>query len=163
LRASGPAKREAIRRGRRSELAPRVAVVDSGPLYAVVDLDDQNHQRSITALQQPGLRLVIPALVIAEVAYLIGRRLGPSVEARFLATLPDYDVRSPEPEDWNRISTLVDRYKDFPLGAVDASVVVLADRLRTRLIATLDWRHFGVVQGAGGHSFELLPPPIHGR
>lgn len=85
------------------------------------------------------------------------------MEARFLATLADYDVRSPEPDDWKRISALVHQYRDFPLGAVDASVIVLADRLRTRVIVTLDRRHFGAVRGAGGHRFELLPAPMHGR
>lgn len=81
------------------------------------------------------------------------------MEARFLATLADYDVRSPEQDDWNRISALVYQYKGFPLGAVDASVVVLANRLKTRLIVTLDRRHFGALRGPGRHRFELLPAP----
>jgi len=100
---------------------------------------------------------VIPALVVAEACYLIGTRLGPSVEARFVTTLAEFDVRAPEPEDWKRIGVLVDKYANFPLGGVDASVVVLAERLRTRLIITLDRRHFGAVRNATGQSFEVLP------
>ncbi|TMC41306.1 MAG: PIN domain-containing protein [Chloroflexi bacterium] len=138
-------------------MPPSVAVVDTGPLYAAVDRDDQDHRRSVAALQRPGLRLVVPALVVAEACYLIGTRLGPTVEARFVATLADFDVRTPEPADWKRIGALVEQYADFPLGGVDASVVVLAERLRTRLIITLDRRHFGAVRSAAGQSFELLP------
>jgi uncharacterized protein len=141
----------------RRRLAPNVAVVDSGPLYAAVDRDDEDHRRSVAVLQQPGLRLVIPALVIAEACYLIGTRLGPTVEARFVATLADFDVRVPEPSDWKRIGALVDQYADFPLGGIDASVVALAERLRTRVIVTLDRRHFGAVRSASGQPFELLP------
>jgi uncharacterized protein len=141
----------------RRGLAPRVAVVDTGPLYAAVDGDDQDHRRAVAVLQQPGLRLVIPALVITEACYLIGSRLGPAIEARFVATLADFDVRAPEPSDWKRIGALVDQYGDFPLDGVDASVIVLAERLRTRLIVTLDRRHFGAVRSAAGHPFELLP------
>jgi len=148
--------------GERRGLAPRVAVVDTGPLYAAVDGDDQDHRRSVAVLQQPGLRLVIPALVITEACYLIGRRLGPAVEARFVATLTDFDVRAPEPSDWKRIGALVHQYGDFPLGGVDASVIVLAERLRTRLIITLDRRHFDAVRSIAGQPFELLPPLRHG-
>jgi predicted nucleic acid-binding protein len=100
---------------------------------------------------------VIPALVITETCYLIGTRLGATVEARFLAALTDFDVRAPEAPDWKRIGALVREYADVPLGGVDASVVALAERLRTRLIITLDRRHFSAVRGSGGHPFELLP------
>jgi len=132
-------------------------VVDTGPLYAAVDRDDQDHRRSVAALERRGLRLVIPALVVAEACYLIGTRLGPLVEAQFVATLADFDVRAPEPDDWKRIGALVQQYADFPIGSVDASVVALAERLRTRLIITLDRRHFTAVRDAAGRAFELLP------
>jgi len=79
------------------------------------------------------------------------------VEARFVETLADFDVRAPEPQDWKRIGALVESYADFPLGAVDASVAALADRLRTRVIITLDRRHFAAIRGEGGHTFQLLP------
>jgi predicted nucleic acid-binding protein len=46
-----------------------VAIVDAGPLFAAADLDDPNHERAITILQQPGLRLVIPALEVAGACY----------------------------------------------------------------------------------------------
>ncbi len=79
------------------------------------------------------------------------------MEARFVTALADFDVRAPEPSDWIRIGALVNQYADFPLGGVDASVVVLAERLRTRVIITLDRRHFGAVRSAAGQPFELLP------
>lgn len=96
-------------------------------------------------------------LVAAEASYLVGARLGPQAESLFLASLSDSDVRAPEPEDWVRISELVRKYRDLPLGGADASVVVLADRLRTRLVITLDRRHFQVVRNAAGQPLELLP------
>jgi len=120
-------------------------------------LDDRYHRRSTAVLRDPGLRLVIPALVIAEVTYLIGTRLGWAAEARFIGALADHDVRSPEPEDWYRIRALIEKYRGFPLGGTDASVLVLAERLRTRVIITTDRRHFNALRGAGGHPFELLP------
>lgn len=134
-----------------------IAVVDSGPLYAVVDADDDDHERSVEVLSRSDLQLVVPALVVAEVTYLVGRRLGPVVEAAFLRGLASLEVEAPSLEDWPVIGALVERYADVPLGGTDASVAVLADRLGTDLILTLDRRHFGTLRSARGDPFRLLP------
>ncbi len=104
-----------------------------------------------------GLQLVIPALVVAEATYFIGRRLGPEAEARFLAGLGELDVEAPSPADWRRMSELVREYAGFPLGGTDASVVALAERLGARVLVTLDRRHFGAVRPRHAEAFELLP------
>ncbi|HEY8200757.1 MAG TPA: PIN domain-containing protein [Actinomycetota bacterium] len=59
--------------------------------------------------------------------------------------------------DWLRVAELVSRYRDLPLGTVDASVVAAAERLQATTIATLDRRHFSVVRPAHVSAFELLP------
>jgi predicted nucleic acid-binding protein len=133
------------------------AIVDAGPLYAVLDADDQHHLRSVEVLQRRDLDLVIPALVVAEVAYLAGRRLGPSAEAAFLKGLESLQVEAPGPDDWPRIATLVEQYGSFPLGGTDASVVTLAERFETDLIITLDRRHFGAIRPRHCAAFRLLP------
>ena len=61
------------------------------------------------------------------------------------------------PEDWPVVADLVERYKNFPLGGTDASFAVLAERLGSQLIITLDRRHFGAVRMSDGRSFTLLP------
>jgi predicted nucleic acid-binding protein len=134
-----------------------LAIVDTGPLYATVDVDDMDHAACRAVLERSDLELVVPALVVAEAAYLVGRRLGPRIEAAFIRGLAELEVEAPFAEEWPVIADLVERYADFPLGTTDASVVSLAERLDTRLIVTLDRRHFGVVRTAAGGSFQLLP------
>lgn len=134
-----------------------LAIVDAGPLYAAVDTSDADHQRSLDILQRPDLRLIIPALVVAEVTYLIGRRLGSSIEAAFLRSLHDFDIASPTSADWPRISQLVEQYANFPLGGTDASVVALAERLGAEVVLTLDHRHFGQIRPRHCMAFRLLP------
>jgi hypothetical protein len=92
--------------------------------------------------------LLVPSLVITEVAYLIATRLGADAEIRFLGDLAAGNLIA-EPvaaSDWMRIAELVGRYRDLPLGTVDASVLACAERLGTNEIATLDRRHFAVVR-----------------
>jgi predicted nucleic acid-binding protein len=37
-----------------------IAIVDSGPLYAAVDADDDDHIRCVEVLQRTDLELVVP-------------------------------------------------------------------------------------------------------
>jgi hypothetical protein len=136
---------------------PPIAVVDSGPLYAVADADDLDHARCRETLERQDLHLVIPALAITEAAYLIASRLGPHAEAVFLRSLGHLEVEAPAADEWSRIAELVQRYADFPLGACDASVAVLADRLGTDIIITLDRRHFAALRSRAGAPYRLLP------
>jgi uncharacterized protein len=134
-----------------------LVAVDTGPLYAVVDEDDADHARCRTVLEEAGRRLIIPTLVVAEAAYLVGTRLGADVEARFLRSLSGLHVEAPLPADWNRIADLVEQHGDFPLGAVDASLVALAERLGIETLVTLDARHFRAVRPRHRKTFRLLP------
>ena len=101
----------------------------------------------------------MPALVVADVAYLLGDRLGFEAELRFLASIADGElavehVRAP---DWLRIADLVWQYRDLLLGTTDASIVAAAERLEIRTLATLDRRHFTVVRPAHVDAFEIVP------
>ena len=84
-----------------------IAVVDAGPLYAAVDADDDDHLRCLEVLQRVDLDLVVPALVVAEVTYLVGRRLGAEVESGFLRGLGTLEVEAPIADDWPAIAELV--------------------------------------------------------
>ncbi|MBA2505421.1 MAG: PIN domain-containing protein [Thermoleophilaceae bacterium] len=133
------------------------AAVDAGPLIASADGADPAHERSVAALQRSDLRLVIPALVLCEVAHFLGLRGGPRAEAAFFRTIQTLDVEAPTPEDFERMAELIDQYADFPLGGTDASVVALAERLNAPAVITLDRRHFSAVEPRHVERFELLP------
>jgi len=133
------------------------AVVDSGPLLAVANSADPDHGRCLEVLEDAKLRLVIPAMCVAEVSYLLGSRHGPSVEARFLRGLAPFHVAAPDADDVIRMAELVEQYADFPLGGTDASVVALAERLDTDLIVTLDISHFSAIAPRHRERFRLLP------
>jgi predicted nucleic acid-binding protein len=134
-----------------------LAVVDAGPLYATADADDEDHERCRDVLSRADLRLVIPALVVAEATYFVGRRLGAQAEGAFLRGLGAFDVEGPTAEDFARIAELVETYADLPLGGTDASLIALAERIDTETVITLDRRHFAAVRPRHREAFELLP------
>lgn len=134
-------------------------IVDAGPLYALLDRRDAWHERSVRLLQTHPGPLLVPSLVIAEVAHLAERRLGPRAELLLAQDFAEglLTVEPVQPADWLRIAELTARYVDLPLGLVDASVVACAERLEARQVATVDRKHFSAVRPAHVPAFELLP------
>jgi uncharacterized protein len=134
-------------------------LVDAGPLYAYVDADDDYHRECLELLESHPGPLLVPILVVTEVVYLLGTRLGQDAEVRFLG---DFAAGNMIPEhvaasDWLRIAELVHAYSDLPLGAVDGSVIAAAERLAITDVATLDRRHFTVVRPRHTPALTLLP------
>ncbi|MGQ0574053.1 MAG: type II toxin-antitoxin system VapC family toxin [Pseudonocardia sp.] len=136
---------------------PGTVVVDAGPLYAYIDVADRDHERCLAFIRDFPGSLVVPQLVVAEVAYLIQQRVGTRAELLFLGDLTSGSLSTEPvaPTDWLRITELVSTYRDFPLGTTDASVIACAERLDVAAVATLDHRHFGAVRPSHVQTFTL--------
>jgi predicted nucleic acid-binding protein len=134
-------------------------ICDTGPLLAALDAADPDHARCARLLTEADEDLVVPALVLAELDYWCGRRLTPEAWLIFLDDVlaGAYRIEPPTGTDHARCRELQARYADLGLGVVDASVIALAERLGEPKLATLDQRHFRVVQPAHVGAFELVP------
>jgi uncharacterized protein len=135
-------------------------MVDTGPLVALVNSSDADHERCVRWIETANEPLLVPNTVLAEVCYVRQRRCGSEVEARFLRELAADARFALVPilgEDLPRVAELVETYQDFPLGGADASVVTVAERLGVARVATLDRRHFSVVRPRHLPAFTLLP------
>lgn len=128
-------------------------------MFAYVDADDANHAASRELIETHPGPLIVPTLVVTEVVYFLGDRLGSEAETRFLDDIAEgaFSVEPVADTDWRRMAQLVERYRDLPLGSVDASVVAAAERLRIVQIATLDRRDFSIVRPEHVEAFTLLP------
>jgi uncharacterized protein len=136
-----------------------VLICDTGPLYAAINRKDQNHVRCLDLLETHAGPLILPSPVLAEVCWLLESRIGPAAEADFLQSIVDSELTM-EPlttTDVARMKELVVKYANFPLGAVDAAVIAVAERLDVQEIATIDHRHFAAVKNFRGGHFTLLP------
>ncbi|UGT71774.1 PIN domain-containing protein [Nocardia gipuzkoensis] len=134
-------------------------ILDTGPIVAAINKRDNRHAECARLLESAPGPLVVPAPVLTEVCYLLEQRSGTHSEALFIAALRDGDL-SLEPltsGDLRRIHELILTYADLPLGAVDASVIAVAERLGAGSVATLDVKHFLVVKPKHVAAFNLLP------
>ena len=134
-------------------------VVDTGPLYAAADTSDSHHQACVAAFELTSEQFVVPVSVVIETCFLIEQHLGPTAEAAFISSLrPSGLIVEPLGEaDLERMAALVTTFGDLPLGAVDASVIAVAERLGVTTVLTIDRRHFSVVRPQHVGAFTLLP------
>lgn len=137
-------------------------IVDTSLLLAAFVPDQRMHAECAQVLRtvRP---LVLSPLVLAELDYLTERIAGVDAELTLLAELSSgaYELASFGLDDMARARTVVERYRDLPLGLTDASLVVLADRYDTDTIGTLDERHFRVVRSLSGRPLRILPADAH--
>jgi hypothetical protein len=134
-------------------------ILDAGALYAQADRADQHHVAVAEVLQTEREPLITSALTVAETDYLILSRLGFEVELAFLEDLAEgtFQVECLNRTELGVALVLVRRYRDLAIGLADASLVVLAQRFRTRRLLTLDHRAFRTVLPLQGGTFTLLP------
>lgn len=132
-------------------------IVDTGPLVALLDATDPDHERCEELLQGTDEPRVVPVCVLVEVEYMV--RPWPGA---FRALVADFDSGALDlldlPLRWlARAGELLDRYRELPLGLVDATVIAATEMLEEPKLATLDHRHFSVVQPEHVSGLTLLP------
>lgn len=133
--------------------------LDTGVMVSAADRDEPRHRECAQVLRDRHGELVMAAPVVAETAWMIESRLGPSAEARFLrlVIVGEIEVIDLTVADYTRCVELIERYAELGLGLVDASVVTVAERLGVTAVATLNHRDFRVVRPRHVEAFELLP------
>jgi predicted nucleic acid-binding protein len=134
-------------------------VLDTGGLYAALDANESLHARAAEALLTVRPPRVLSPLVLAELDYLLGARVGHRAQLALIDEVVRgvYLLDSFTADDVSLARRVMDRYAEHRIGLADASVVVLANRHRTLDLLCTDERHFRTLRGAGGKPFRLLP------
>lgn len=133
-------------------------IVDTSGLLAFFNRREPLHHKAVSIVEEAA-DLIVSPYVVAEVDYLAATRLGMDTELKILDELSGgaWILAQFGEDDVRKARTVIARYRDQDIGLADASLVVLADRYRTRRILTLDHRHFSVLRPIGGGRFSLLP------
>jgi predicted nucleic acid-binding protein len=133
-------------------------VIDSGVLYAMLDLKDRHNAACSALLRDVRESRIVPAPVLAEVDWLCRR----SPAGRFSAVLEQIgsgalEIEDLDGSDYRRVDELLNAYADLRVGFVDAAVLAVVERLREPKLATLDRRRFSVMRPRHVEALELLP------
>ena len=134
-----------------------VIVVDAGPLVALVDADDQFHQKCVATLKEVREPLVTVWPPVTEAMYLLSdlpraqEALWEMLARGVLQFLP-LDIT-----DVPRMRELMRKYADRPMDLADAALVRVAEREGIRKIFTVDRKDFSVYRLHGRVRPQIIP------
>ena len=117
-----------------------MTLTDAGPLVALIDADEADHETCVLALRSVRLPLITTWPAFTEAMYLLGRAGGAVGQValwKLLRTrrLKIADLSSAAIE---RSEVLMVKYADLPMDLADATIVALAEERGERRIFTLD-------------------------
>jgi len=135
-----------------------MTLVDAGPLIALIDAADRDHEACVAALDELQLPLVTTWPALTEAMHLAAARGGWNAqEALWDILLRDQlEVLDLDRAAVKRTRWLMAKYRDTPMDLADASLVALAESLNERRVFTLN-RHFKIYRLHGRVGFELIP------
>lgn len=134
-------------------------IADTSGLIAFFSQSGQQHEQVASWLDKNDDVMVVSPYVMAELDYLVATRKGVDAELAVLAELTGgaYELAAMSADDVATARDVIGRYHNLGVGLADASMVVLAERYRTRTILTLDHKHFSVMRPLGGGLFKIVP------
>ena len=132
-------------------------LVDTGALVALLDRNDPAHER----VREVWLPLIgrfhtTGAVVTEAMHFLRPVAGGAGALAGLLAKGPIHIEEAFTPAQLEAAAALMARYADTPMDFADATLVLLAERLDTPNILTLDERGFRTFRFAGKRHFQLV-------
>lgn len=135
-----------------------MTLTDAGPLVALVDADEPDHEVCRTVLAHLRLPLTTTWPVFTEAMYLLSRAGGPrGCEALWRLVLTGrLDVVDLSRSAVERSAELMTTYADLPMDLADATLVALAEERGARRVFTLD-SDFQVYRLHGRQRFEVVP------
>ena len=134
-------------------------VLDTGVVVALLDAGDREHARCVALAERTHEPLVVPAATLVEVDYWVRKRLSTDAWRIFVEDIARgaYLLDATDERDLSRAAELEEQYDDLKLGFVDASVIAVCERLGEKKVATLDRRHFSIVEPRHVKRLEILP------
>ena len=131
-------------------------LIDTGPLVALFDPKDGQHQRCVTALRgvRESIRTTVP--VLTETFHMLGPGTVGSDRLREFVLKGGLSVWWFDAATLSRAFELMDVYADHPMDLADASLIVAAETLTTRKVFTVDRRDFAAYRVRRGHRHYLV-------
>ena len=134
----------------------RIAIADTGLLYASLDPDDQHHAWAIGQLQRYPRFLTCEA-VIGEVVHLTGSRLNRPADVFAMIERGAVGIGFSLLGHEARVIQLMRQYADRPIDFADACLVVMSEQLPGYEVITVD-SDFRFYQRFGNQAIPAVLP-----
>ncbi|MBI5310659.1 MAG: PIN domain-containing protein [Actinobacteria bacterium] len=135
-----------------------MTLTDAGPLVALIDAGESDHERCVEALNDLALPLVTTWPAFTEAMYLLGAAGGQRAQQALWRMLGGggLELAELDASEVERSARLMQKYADRPMDLADATLVACAESRKLTKVFTLD-SDFHVYRLNGGRPFEIVP------
>lgn len=134
-----------------------MTLVDAGPLVALLDRDEPDHERCRDVVRSLSGPLLTTWPAFTEAMYLLGSAGWPAQEGLWRLVLRgDLALAESTKTQLERARVLMEKYRDVPMDLADATLVAVAETRHLHRIFTLD-RDFRTYRLEGRRAFEIVP------
>ncbi|MEA5420801.1 PIN domain-containing protein [Spirulina sp. CCNP1310] len=135
-----------------------MTLCDASVLIALINADDENHNRCVNALSVLPAPLITTWSCFTEAMHLLGRYSGWSAQQELWNYVANkiLVLYLPDDAEQTQMQALMEQYQDVPMDLADASLVTAAEALNRKQIFTLD-RDFYIYRLPGNQSFDVIP------
>ncbi len=127
-------------------------LIDSGPLIALFDSDDDYHAASKNFIKSNRSELITTIASITETLHLLDFNRNAQIDFLGWVNAGAVSIEPITANDLFRIKELTIKYADLPMDFADACLVFLGDKLKINEIATVD-RDFDIYRLKGKKTF----------
>jgi predicted nucleic acid-binding protein len=128
-----------------------MTLVDTGPLVALFDPQDREHERCVKVLRSLRGPLATTIPVLTEAFHMLDPASIGSDRLRDLVAQRGLSLWFFDPTWLTRAFELMEQYADHPMDLADASLVCAAEALGTRTVFTIDRMDFQTYRVRRGH------------
>ncbi len=133
-------------------------ILDTSAVIGLMDKKYKKHENLKTIFTKKDNLYILPSTAIGEICYMLNSRFGNKIELIFLEEIikTSFQLELLKDMDIVRIIEILKKYDTLNIGYVDASIVAIAERLKTNKILTLDRKHFEIITPRGFDRFDIL-------
>jgi predicted nucleic acid-binding protein len=133
-------------------------LTDAGPLVALLDRDERDHEACAAVLKTLQPPMVTTWAAFTEAMYLLGESGGWQAQNVLWGWVStgDLQLHDLDAKATARAAKLMEKYHDLPMDLADATLVALAEHLRVSRVFTLD-ADFQIYRLPGNKAFRIVP------
>ena len=131
-------------------------LVDTGPLIALFDPQDAQHERCVKTLKGIREPLATTVPVLTEAFHMLGPASLGSDRLREFIENGGMSVLFFDRAAVTRAFELMEKYADHPMDLADASLVTAAEAIGTRQVFTIDRKDFAAYRVRRGHRHHAI-------
>ena len=136
-----------------------IVIIDTGFIVALFNEKDEHHKLVTNIAEQiDRFQWYTTSFVVQEIFWLLTNRINRCAGLKFFETMQGLLLLTELPFDWpQKILKILKQYSSANIDIADASLVILADQLKTGQIASVDRKDFSILRwNSGKNSFSNL-------